>query len=60
MPRMRGTGDQKMKLGTAIDKVIEMYKRAKDNPQIKDPVAWALYKTWRIADSENKRKVDRM
>lgn len=49
-----------MKLGTAIDKVIEMYKRAKDNPQIKDPVAWALYKTWRIADSENKRKVDRM
>ncbi len=41
-----------MKIGKAIEVLMEKYNQAKDNPQINDPVAWALYRTWRIADKD--------
>lgn len=44
-----------MKLIKAIEILQEKYKQAKGNPQIIDPVAWALYRTWRIADGERKK-----
>ena len=39
-----------MRLGTAIERLIGHYQFAKDQPIIKDKVAWALYHTWRDAE----------
>lgn len=44
-----------MTLEKAIEMLNRKYEQAKDNPQINDPVAWALYRAWRIADREKKR-----
>ena len=41
-----------MKIEKAIEVLMEKYNQAKDNPQIDDPVAWALYRAWRIADKD--------
>ena len=48
-----------------LDKAIELlklnYDKAITNPTIYNPIAWALYKTWRAADSKGKKlkQVDR-
>lgn len=48
-----------------LDKAIEIlklnYDKAVTNPTIYNPIAWALYKTWRAADSKEKKlkQVDR-
>jgi hypothetical protein len=39
-----------MKLGTAIEKLVDNYKYASDKEWIRDKVAWALYHTWKEAD----------
>lgn len=39
-----------MRLGTAIEHLVEAYKYASDKEWIKDKVAWALYHTWKEAD----------
>ena len=44
-----------MKLEKAIQILNDKYKQAKGNPKIDDPVAWALYRTWRIADNNKKK-----
>ena len=45
-----------MRLGTAIEHLVEAYKYASDKEWIQDKVAWALYHTWKEAD----RKTDQM
>ena len=39
-----------MRLGTAIEKLVDNYKYASDKEWIQDKVAWALYHTWKEAD----------
>ena len=39
-----------MRLGTAIEKLVDNYKYASDKEWIRDKVAWALYQTWKEAD----------
>ena len=39
-----------MRLGTAIEKLVDNYKYASDKEWINDKVAWALYHTWKEAD----------
>lgn len=39
-----------MRLGTAIEHLVEAYKHASDKEWIQDKVAWALYHTWKEAD----------
>ena len=46
-----------MKLEKALRLVTEKYTWAKAHKEIHDPVAWALYQVWRIAD-DNKSKGD--
>lgn len=46
-----------MDLEKAIEILKEKYEQVKDNSQINDPVAWALYRTWSIADNERKKSL---
>ena len=39
-----------MRLGTAIELLIDNYRYASDKEWIRDKVAWALYHTWKEAD----------
>ena len=39
-----------MRLGTAIERLIDNYRYASDKEWIQDKVAWALYYTWKEAD----------
>lgn len=43
-----------MRLGTAIELLVDNYIYAKSKVWIRDEVAWALYQTWKEAD----RKTD--
>ncbi len=38
-------------LDRAIEWLKKNYEDGKNNPTVRDPVAWALYKTWRQEDS---------
>lgn len=39
-----------MRLGTAIERLVDNYRYASDKEWIRDKVAWALYHTWKEAD----------
>ncbi len=39
-----------MRLGTAIERLVDNYRCASDKDWIMDKVAWALYQTWKEAD----------
>ena len=39
-----------MRLGTAIERLVDNYRYASDKEWIQDKVAWALYYTWKEAD----------
>ena len=39
-----------MRLGTAIEKLVENYNYAVGKEWVQDKVAWALYHTWKEAD----------
>lgn len=43
-----------MTLEKAVEQLRVNYERGKINPTIHDPVSWALYKTWRMADKKKK------
>lgn len=47
-----------MRLGTAIDKLIDNYRYASDKEWIKDKVAWALYHTWKEADERKAEQTE--
>lgn len=40
------------KMEKAIKTLNAEYEKAKENPVVRDPVAWALYQTWRRAERE--------
>lgn len=44
-----------MKISTAMNMLQKKYAEALKTPGIKDPVAWALYQTWRQADIDRQR-----
>ena len=48
-----------MSIGKAIKMVIDEYMRVKDYENIEKPISWALYQTWKIVDSKEKRKESR-
>ena len=48
-----------MKLETAIKKLIQRYEKAKKLSYIIDPVAFALYHTWKEADINRQKKEDK-
>lgn len=39
------------KLRKAVRLLCEKYEDALNNPVVRDPVAWALYKVWKITDN---------
>lgn len=41
-----------MKIEQAINLLKSEYEKAKDLSFVKNPVAYALYRVWKIADSE--------
>ena len=49
-----------MKLGTAIEKLVDNYKYASDKKWIRDKVAWALYHTWKEADRKTEPTCSKM
>ena len=44
-----------MRLGTAIELLIDNYRYASDKEWIQDKVAWALYHTWKEADRKTEQ-----
>ena len=49
IPPAEKQGEQ-MRLGTAIERLVDNYRYASDKDWIMDKVAWALYHTWKEAD----------
>ncbi len=50
---------EEMRLGTAIEHLVEAYKYASDKEWIQDKVAWALYHTWKEADRKTEPQTER-
>ena len=47
-----------MKIETALRRLLKEYESAKNIEYVRDPVAWALYQVWKIADEDGRRKAD--
>ena len=47
-----------MRLGTAIECLVDNYKCASDKEWINDKVAWALYHTWKEADEHRAKQTE--
>lgn len=47
-----------MRLGTAIERLVDNYRYASDKEWIQDKVAWALYYTWKEADDRKTEQTD--
>lgn len=45
-----------MKIETAIKNLEEKYETARKLEYVRDPVAWALYQVWKMADNKGKDK----
>lgn len=45
-----------MTLEDAIKRLKKEYEKAKANPYVRDPVAFALYQTWKVADNRFKKE----
>ena len=45
-----------MTIAKALKTVRAKYEWAKETPYINDPVAWALYQTWKEAEAKPKKK----
>lgn len=43
-----------MTLEEAMSQLKEKYEQVRSNPQIDDPVSWALYRTWCISKRKKK------
>ena len=48
-----------MRLGTAIERLVEAYNYASDKEWIQDKVAWALYHTWKEADRKTENSSEK-
>ena len=48
-----------MRLGTAIERLVEAYNYASDKEWINDKVAWALYHTWKEADRKTENSSEK-
>lgn len=47
-----------MTLDEAIEVLKEMYETALKMPFVFNPIAWALYQTWKVADIKGRRRDD--
>ena len=47
-----------MRLGTAIEKLVENYNYAVGKEWVQDKVAWALYHTWKEADKHRAEQTE--
>ena len=45
-----------MTCGQAMDRFYKEYQRAKDNPIVKKPIAYALYQTWKYVNYHEKER----
>ena len=45
-----------MSFDEAVEQLRIEYEKAKKNKHIKNPIAYALYHTWRMADSKKERE----
>ena len=48
-----------MRLGTAIECLVDNYRYASDKEWIRDKVAWALYHTWKEADRKTENSSEK-
>lgn len=53
-----------MKIEKALALLVGEYNQCKDDPRIRKPVAYALYRTWKWCDANEKpngrKKIDRV
>lgn len=49
---------KQMTISEAINLVTALFHKATTMPNIKNPVAWALYHAWEEADARGKRRDD--
>ena len=47
-----------MRLGAAIEKLVENYNYAVGKEWVQDKVAWALYHTWKEADEHRAKQTE--
>ena len=47
-----------MTLEKAIKMLTDEYDRAKVNPWVRNPLAYALYQVWKVADREQPKEVE--
>lgn len=45
-----------MKIEKAIKLLLDIWIESKDNEMVKDPVAYSLYKVWKMAEGFEKEK----
>lgn len=45
-----------MDIEKALDMVREIYEKAKKLEYVRNPLAYALYKVWKIADEQKNRR----
>ena len=44
-----------MRLGKALQMIEEEYEKAKELEFVHDPVAYALYRVWKMADGDKRK-----
>ena len=49
---------KQMTISEAINLVTALFHKATTMPNIKNPVAWALYHAWEEADARGKKRPD--
>lgn len=47
-----------MKIEKALALVVGEYNQCKDNPMIRKPVSYALYRAWKWCDANEEAKMD--
>ena len=45
-----------MTIEKAIERLREEYEKARENPYVNDPVAYALYHVWKEADKSSEKR----
>ena len=46
----------KMTLERAVNMLKREYERGKANAYVRNPLAWALYRVWKVADREQPKE----
>lgn len=54
--KINTTGKYRLTLHKAIELLTAIYEEAQNTPYVRNPLAYALYKVWKLADKEGARE----